>query len=206
MSDSTPDPLVELRHSYDRDTLDESRAPDDPDILFRTWPNAMTLATVDADGRPAARVVLLRGHDKRGFVFFTNYVSNKGREIAAHPEAALVFFWAKLERQVRINGRVEKLRGEESDAYFAHRPRGHRISAWASPQSQVIPSRGDLEERIAEAEDRFADMEVPRPPHWGGYRVAPERFEFWQGRLDRAHDRLVYTLTGDAWKRARLGP
>jgi len=217
MSEATPDPLIERRRHYDRDTLDEVRAPNDPFELFRSWiadvfredvleANAMTLATVDADGHPAARLVLLRGWDERGFVFFTNYHSNKGREIAAHPAAALVFFWPQLERQVRINGAIEQLPADESDAYFARRPRGHRISAWASPQSQVIPSRGILEERIAEAEQRFAGTDVPRPPHWGGYRVAPERIEFWQGRPDRAHDRLLFTFTGSTWKRERLAP
>jgi pyridoxamine 5'-phosphate oxidase len=219
MSDATPDPLLELRHNYDRETLDEANAAGDPFTQFGRWitdalaanlrePNAMTLATVGENGVPSARIVLLRGWDNRGFVFFTNYVSQKGREIHANPAAALVFFWDVLERQVRITGRVDKLRGEESDAYFARRPRGSRISAWASPQSQVIPNRALLEERIAEAEGRFADMDVPRPPHWGGYRVQPERVEFWQGRVNRAHDRLVYTyeVPGDYWKRERLGP
>lgn len=218
MSEPTPDPLLEPRRSYDRDTLDEAHAADDPFTQFRRWfdaaltaeliePHAMTLATVGENGQPSARIVLLRGWDERGFVFFTNYLSQKGTEIAANPAAALLFFWDKLERQVRINGRVEKLRDEESDAYFARRPRGHRISAWASPQSRVIPSRAVLEERMEEAERRFAGIDVPRPPHWGGYRVRPDRVEFWQGRVNRAHDRLVYTAAWkDAWKRERLGP
>jgi pyridoxamine 5'-phosphate oxidase len=218
MSDPTPDPLLDRRHSYDRDTLDEANAAAEPLAQFGRWiadalaadlrePNAMTLATVGANGQPSARIVLLRGWDARGFVFFTNYVSQKGREIGVNPAAALVFFWDKLERQVRINGRVEKLRDEESDAYFARRPRGSRISAWASPQSQVIPSRAVLEERMEEAERRFAAIDVPRPPHWGGYRVVPDRIEFWQGRVNRAHDRLVYTAAWkDTWKRERLGP
>jgi pyridoxamine 5'-phosphate oxidase len=219
VSESTPDPLIERRHSYDRDTLDEAHAAQDPFTQFGRWiadalaadlrePNAMTLATVGENGQPSARIVLLRGWDERGFVFFTNYVSQKGREIAVNPAAALVFFWDKLERQVRINGRVEELRGEDSDAYFARRPRGSRISAWASPQSQVIPSRAELEERMEEAERRFAGIDVPRPPHWGGYRIQPDRVEFWQGRVNRAHDRLVYTLERlhDGWKRERLGP
>ena len=217
MSDPVPDPTLERRHDYDRDTLDEARAADEPFAQFRTWiddalaadvleANAMTLATVDADGHPAARIVLLRAWDERGFVFFTNYESRKGREIAGAPAAALVFFWSRLERQVRINGRVERLSGEESDAYFARRPRGHRISAWASPQSAVIPARAALETRLEEVRRRFAGTDVPRPPHWGGYRVVPERMEFWQGRLDRAHDRLVYVTTPTYWTRERLAP
>jgi pyridoxamine 5'-phosphate oxidase len=217
MSDPTADPLLERRHSYDRATLDETRAAADPFTQFRSWihdaltagvleANAMTLATVDASGQPSARVVLLRGWNELGFVFFTNYESQKGREIAANPAAALLFFWAELERQVRIDGRVEKLTTEESDAYFARRPRGHRISAWASPQSEVIPARAFLEAQMEAVEERFRDVEVPRPPHWGGYRVFPERLEFWQGRPDRAHDRLAYTRTASAWKRERLAP
>ncbi len=211
------DPFIDTRHSYDRDTLDESRAADEPFAQFRSWigdalaaevlePNAMTLATVNADGHPAARIVLLRGWDERGFVFFTNYESSKGREIAGNPSAALVLFWAKLERQVRINGRVEILRAEESDAYFAKRPRGSRVSAWASPQSQVIPGRDVLERRMDEIEARFAGGDVPRPPFWGGYRVVPERIEFWQGRPNRAHDRICYSTTAGGWTRERLAP
>ena len=211
------DPFVESRHSYDRDTLDESRAADEPFAQFRRWigdalasdviePNAMTLATVDAGGNPAARVVLLRGWDERGFVFFTNYESNKGHELDANPVAALVFFWGKLERQVRINGRVEILPAEESDAYFAKRPRGSRVSAWASPQSQVISGRDVLESGMAEIERRFAGADVPRPSFWGGYRVIPGRIEFWQGRPDRAHDRICYSATAGGWMRERLAP
>jgi pyridoxamine 5'-phosphate oxidase len=223
VTDATPDPLLAIRHSYDRDTLDESRAALDPFVQFKAWiddalaadlrePNAMTLATVGADGNPSARIVLLRGWDERGFVFFTNYVSAKGRDIETRPVAALVFFWDKLERQVRITGCVEKLAPDESDAYFALRPRGSRLSAWASPQSQTVPDRAVLDERMAEAERRFAGIDVPRPPHWGGYRVKPVRFEFWQGRPNRVHDRLAYVAALEAhggaagWTRERLGP
>ncbi|MGA2394922.1 MAG: pyridoxamine 5'-phosphate oxidase [Candidatus Lustribacter sp.] len=209
--------MLERRHSYDRATLDEASAAAEPFAQFGRWiadavaadllePNAMTVATVDAGGRPSARIVLLRGWNERGFVFFTNYESQKGREIAANPAAALLFFWAQLQRQVRIDGRVELLAAADSDAYFARRPRGHRISAWASPQSEVIADRAALEARMEEMERRFDGADVPRPPHWGGYRVVPERFEFWQGRPDRAHDRLAYTLAPAGWVRTRLAP
>lgn len=218
MSDHLPDSLSAIRHSYDRDTLEESRASTDPFAQFEAWsadalaadlrePNAMTLATVDAAGNPAARIVLLRGWDVRGFVFFTNYGSAKGRDIETHPVAALVFFWDKLERQVRIEGSVAKLTGSESDTYFATRPRGSRLSAWASPQSQRVPDRAALDDRMADAERRFAGVDVPRPPQWGGYRVHALRFEFWQGRPNRVHDRLAFTRTvNDGWVRERLGP
>lgn len=217
MSEATPDPLLDLRRSYDRDTLDEARAANEPFAQFRAWmhdaltagvpePNAMTLATVDARGRPSARIVLLRSWNEHGFVFFTNYESQKGRELEGNPGGALLFFWPQLERQVRIDGRSEKLAAHESDAYFARRPRGHRISAWASPQSAVIADRAALDARIAEFEQRFPGEDVPRPPHWGGYRVVPERLEFWQGRANRAHDRLAFTRTPAGWSRARLAP
>jgi pyridoxamine 5'-phosphate oxidase len=217
VSDWTPDPALERRHSYDRETLDEANAALEPFAQFARWigdavtadvlePNAMSLATVDASGRPSARIVLLRGWNERGFVFFTNYESQKGRDITANPAAALLFFWGQLERQVRIEGRVEQLAAADSDAYFARRPRGHRISAWASPQSEVIPDRAALEARMEDMEQRFAGADVPRPPHWGGYRVVPERIEFWQGRPNRAHDRLAYTLASGAWVRERLAP
>lgn len=209
--------LGDRRVSYDRDTLLETHAAANPFVQFGAWialaleaaggePYAMTLATADAAGNPSARVVLLRGWDERGFTFFTNYDSDKGREIAARPRAALVFAWAALERQVRIAGAVEVLSSAESDAYFARRPRGHQVSAWASAQSRPLAERADLERAMAEADARFAGAAVPRPPYWGGYRVLPERIEFWQGRRDRVHDRLVYARTAGGWSRTRLAP
>ncbi len=193
------------RLTYERGVLDETSVAADPVVQFRTWldeafaagvsePNAMTVATVDAAGRPSARVVLLRGYDERGFVFFTNYESRKGRELSGRPEAALLFFWPSLERQIRIEGSVVLLAPADSDAYFSERPRGHRLSAWASPQSRVVASRAALEQRMQAAEQRFEGHEVERPPYWGGYRVIPRSFEFWQGRRNRVHDRIVYQL------------
>jgi pyridoxamine 5'-phosphate oxidase len=197
--------------------LREDLVPATPFPLFTQWfeaaaalqlpePAAMTLATVSADGGPAARVVLLRGQDERGFVFYTNYDSRKGADLAADPRAALAFHWAPLQRQVRVEGRAEPVSAEESDAYFRSRPHGHRLGAHVSPQSQVIPSRHFLEERLAAVARQYPD-DVPRPPHWGGYRVVPHRVEFWQGRENRLHDRLVYRLTANgAWTLERLAP
>jgi len=208
--------IVDRRTSYERDELDEANAASEPFAQFARWlddalaaslkePNAMTVATADAAGHPSARIVLLRGWDERGFVFFTNYESRKGREIDANPHASLLFFWDVLEREVRIDGPIERLTADESDAYFARRPRGHRLSAWASPQSRVVPGRAALEAAMADAGARFAD-DVPRPPYWGGYRVIPAAIEFWQGRRNRVHDRLVYRRAGTGWTRERLAP
>lgn len=166
----------------------------------------MVVATATPDGAPSARAVLLRGFDERGFVFFTDYRSRKGEELAANPRGALVWLWPPAERQVRAEGPVAVLAAEESDAYFAHRPRGHRLAAWASHQSAVIPDRESLEERMAEVTARFEGMEVPRPPYWGGYRLAPAVVEFWQGRPNRVHDRLRFRLDGDRWVQDRLSP
>ena len=207
----------QLRVDYKRAALSERDAASDPFELFTRWfdeavaaaipePNAMTLATVDAAGRPAARIVLMKGIDTRGVVFHTNYDSRKGRDLAANPRAALLFFWVGLERQVRIDGTAERVSAEDSDAYFAARPRDSQISAWASPQSAPVADRAWLEARFAECEARFASGAVPRPPHWGGVRVVPDRFEFWQGRASRLHDRLVWSRQGDRWIIGRLAP
>ena len=207
----------QLRVDYKRAALSERDAASDPFELFTRWfdeavaaaipePNAMTLATVDAAGRPAARIVLMKGIDTRGVVFHTNYDSRKGRDLAANLRAALLFFWVGLERQVRIDGTAERVSAEDSDAYFAARPRDSQISAWASPQSAPVADRAWLEARFAECEARFASGAVPRPPHWGGVRVVPDRFEFWQGRASRLHDRLVWSRQGDRWTIGRLAP
>ena len=207
----------QLRVDYKRAALSERDAASDPIELFTRWfdeavaaaipePNAMTLATVDAAGRPTARIVLMKGVDARGVVFHTNYDSRKGRDLAANPRAALLFFWVGLERQVRIDGAAERVSAEDSDAYFAARPRGSQISAWASPQSAPVADRPWLEARVAEFEARFASGAVPRPPNWGGMRVVPDRFEFWQGRTSRLHDRLVWSRQGDRWTIERLAP
>lgn len=209
--------IADLRKSYERDELDEDHAHADPLQQFQRWlqqaldaqlpePNAMTLATVGADGRPSTRVVLIKGVDARGVVWYTNYESRKGRELAAHPYAALQFHWVELERVVRIEGRVEKVSDAESDAYFHSRPLDSRIGAWASPQSQAIASRAVLVANAAKFGMRFA-LHPPRPPHWGGYRLLPDRWEFWQGRKSRLHDRLRYTLQAEGgWQRERLAP
>jgi pyridoxamine 5'-phosphate oxidase len=166
----------------------------------------VTLATATPDGRPAARLVLLRGADERGFVFYTNYTSRKGRELDSNPHAALCFHWPTLDEQIRVEGRVERATDRESDAYFASRPRGSQLGAWASAQSRPLATREQLEEEYRLVEARFGDRTVPRPPFWGGFRIVPERIEFWYGRPDRLHDRLVYTRDGDGWKIERLYP
>jgi len=164
------------------------------------------LATADSTGRPSARMVLLRGADARGFVFFTNYNSRKGRELTDNPQAALCFYWSSIDEQIRIEGSVERVSPDESDAYFDSRPRGSQLGAWASDQSAVLPSRETLEEKYREIERRFADQPVQRPPFWGGFRLAPVRIEFWYGRPDRLHDRVVYVRDGNAWRIERLYP
>jgi pyridoxamine 5'-phosphate oxidase len=208
--------IADLRKSYERDALDETAAAEQPLQQFEAWlaqalaaelpePNAMTLATVGADGRPSTRIVLIKGVDARGLVWYTNYDSRKGRELAAHPFAALQFHWVELERVVRIEGKVEKIDGAESDAYYASRPLDSRIGAWASPQSQVIGSRTVLVAQAARYAAQFA-LSPPRPPHWGGYRLVPDQWEFWQGRKSRLHDRLRYRLDDGHWRRERLAP
>jgi len=207
--------LSDLRQSYEKGVLLETQAAASPFEQFKRWfdeavaaqvpePNAMTLATVDAHGQPSARIVLVKGADEHGFTFFTNYESRKGEDLAAEPRAALLFFWQQIERQVRIEGRVEKVSAEESDRYFHSRPPGSRIGAWASEQSRPV-TREALEAREHEFRARYGDQ-PPRPPHWGGYRLAPTSFEFWQGRPSRLHDRLRYLPDGQGWKIDRLSP
>lgn len=208
--------IADLRSEYKKASLDESDCAATPLDQFDKWfkealgaqlpePNAMTLATCDTEARPSARVVLIKGYDERGFVFFTNYDSHKAHDLTANNRAALLFFWAELERQIRVQGRVEKISAADSEQYFRSRPLASRISAWASPQSQVVPSRTALEARVAAFEAEYGDN-PPRPPHWGGYRVVPQVMEFWQGRRDRLHDRIQYRLNNGSWKVERLAP
>lgn len=211
--------VADLRQNYTFRDLLETEVDSDPIKQFASWfeealnadllePNAMTLATASSDGKPSARIVLLKGYDKRGFVFYTNYESTKGRQLIANPQAALVFLWDKLERQIRIEGKVVKIDGEESDNYFHSRPIGSQIGAWTSDQSRVIPNREVLEKRQQELTQKHSDgATIPRPPHWGGFRLIPDAIEFWQGRPSRLHDRLVYRLQDDAtWEIVRLSP
>jgi pyridoxamine 5'-phosphate oxidase len=216
MSTSKPLDVAQLRKSYERDALDEAASAADPMQQFDQWlkqaidaqlpePNAMTLATVAPDGQPSTRVVLIKGYDARGIVWYTNYESQKGRELSLNPKAALQFHWVELERVVRIEGTVEKVAEAESDAYFHSRPLDSRLGAWASPQSRVISSRTVLVTAAARYAAQYA-LSPPRPPHWGGYRLVPNQWQFWQGRASRLHDRLRYRRDEQAWQRERLAP
>ncbi len=212
------DHISRLRREYTRTGLDESGASSDPIEQFRGWfddalaadlhePNAMTLATAMPEGRPSARIVLIKGFDEQGFIFYTNYGGRKARELEANPHCALIFYWGELERQVRVEGRARRISDEESDAYFASRPRGSQLGAWVSEQSRSIESRGALDRRLRELEREYEGREIPRPPFWGGYRVEPEVIEFWQGRENRLHDRVQYRRSEDGgWERERLQP
>jgi pyridoxamine 5'-phosphate oxidase len=211
--------IADIRSEYARATLDESAVDRDPFAQFSKWfdealccdlpmPNAMSVATVEptpAGPAPDTRMVLLKGFDARGFVFYTNFSSRKGRELSAHPRATLLFFWPELERQVRIEGSVTRVSDAEADAYFQSRPLGARLGAWASPQSEIIAGRAALEAGLDEATRQYGEQ-PPRPPHWGGYRVAPQRIEFWQGRPNRLHDRVRYERQNGGWQIARLAP
>jgi pyridoxamine 5'-phosphate oxidase len=209
--------ISDIRKEYMRESLSEGDVELNPYLQFGRWwrealgaeieeVNAMTLATASADGKPSARIVLLKGYDEHGFVFFTNYTSRKGQDMAENDQVTLLFFWKELERQVRIEGRVEKLGVEENDAYFQSRPEGSRIGAWASPQSQVIPDRAFLDEQVRLYSGQFSEGTIPRPSHWGGYRVKPVLLEFWQGRPSRLHDRIRYIGEEGSWRIERLAP
>jgi pyridoxamine 5'-phosphate oxidase len=207
--------IAALRREYSRHELTEDSVDKDPVVQFSTWfneamnadvlePNAFTLATVSAENKPSIRTVLLKSFDKDGFIFFTNYQSRKGNDLAVNPNAAMCFLWLELERQIRIEGKIEKISAEASDEYFATRPEGSRIGAWVSPQSKPI-SKEELEKRLAEMTRKYASA-IPRPPHWGGYLLRPDMIEFWQGRPSRLHDRIVYSRERNSWKVQRLAP
>jgi pyridoxamine 5'-phosphate oxidase len=214
---TSSDDLARIRREYSRHSLDELEVDLNPFAQFQRWhheavgaqvpdPTAMVLATATAEGKPSARVVLLKGFDERGLVFFTNYEGRKSAELAENPHAALLFFWGELERQVRIEGAVERTSRQESEEYFRTRPLESRLSAWASKQSSVIPSRSFLEQKMADLKSRYGTHDVPLPPYWGGFRVQPQVFEFWQGRENRLHDRVRYMLQGGVWSIERLSP
>lgn len=215
--DPTQTSISDLRRDYRQQALLETEVNANPILQFQSWfeqavqaelpePNAMTLATVSADSQPSARMVLLKGFDQQGFVFYTNYLSRKGQDLAQTPWAALVFWWAELERQVRIEGKVVKVSDSETEAYFESRPRGSQLGAWASDQSQVIGDRNMLDQRLQDLEQKYQNQPIPRPPHWGGYRVNPHLIEFWQGRTSRLHDRLCYRHSDQEWILERLSP